>query len=121
MYEYKHLPAYARFLLNNHIDEYAGEQIRLSRLLKLPVLESLLQRFSEEAMYRISAITSREYLEFIAANQGKEQIMMSVNRWMKHQHNFVGQSELAAKDITLLNYIRAVSYTHLTLPTSDLV
>jgi len=109
MYEYKHLPAYARFLLNNHIKEYAGEQIRLGRLLQLPVLESLLQRFSEEEMHRIAAITSREYLEFIAANQGKEQIMMSKNRWMKYQLKFVGQSELNAKDITLLNYIRGQS------------
>ena len=106
MYEYKHLPAYARFLLNNHIEDYAREQIRLSHVLQLPVLESLVKRFSNEEMLRIATTTSREYLTFIADNQGKEQIMMSMNRWMNDQLNFVGQSELGAKDITLLNYIR---------------
>src|SRR5687768_11409722 len=109
MYEYKHLPAYAQFLINNHIDDYATEQIRLSHLLHLPVLASLQQRFSEQEMFSIAVKTSTEYLEFIAANKGKEQIMMSMTRWMQDQLNIVGQSELGARDITLLNYIRGQS------------
>jgi PAS domain S-box-containing protein len=106
MYDFKHLPAYAQFLLDNHIDAYATEQIRLSHVLQLPVLANLQKRFSDEEMFNIATKTSREYLGFIASNNGKEQIMTSMNRWMRDQLDIVGQSEIGAKDITLLNYIR---------------
>ena len=106
MYEYKHLPAYARFLLDNHIEDYTAEQIRLSHMLQIPVLASLSRRFTEEEIFKIASTTSREYLEFIAANKGKEQIMTSMNRWMQDQLNVVGQAEIGSRDITMLNYIR---------------
>lgn len=109
MYEYKHLPSYAQYLINNHIEDYATEQIRLSRMLHLPVLTRLEQRFSEQEMFGIAVKSSTEYLEFIAANKGKEQIMMSMTRWMQDQLNIVGQSEIGARDITLLSYIRGQS------------
>ena len=109
MYEYKHLPAYAQFLINNHIEDYASEQIRLSHLLHLPVLSSLQKRYSEQEMFAIAVKTSTEYLDFIAANKGKEQIMMSMTRWMQNQLEIVGQSEIGARDITLLSYIRGQS------------
>ena len=106
MYEFKHLPAYAKFLLDNHIDDYAAEQIRLSRVLQLPVLASLQKRYSDAEMLHIATQTSQEYLGYIASNNGKEQIMTSMNRWMRNQLNIVGQSEIGATDITLLNYMR---------------
>jgi PAS domain S-box-containing protein len=106
MYDFKHLPAYAKFILDNHIDDYAAEQIRLSRVLQLPVLASLQKRFSDEEMFNIASKTSSEYLGFIASRNGKEQIMTSMNRWMRDQMIIVGQSEIGAKDITMLNYIR---------------
>ncbi len=106
MYEYKHLPAYARFLLDNHIEDYTAEQVRLSHMLQIPVLASLSRRFTEEEIFKIASTTSREYLEFIAANKGKEQIMTSMNRWMQDQLNVVGQAEIGSRDITMLNYIR---------------
>ncbi|HUQ66272.1 MAG TPA: PAS domain-containing protein, partial [Flavitalea sp.] len=106
MYEYEFLPAYARFLLDKHIHDYAAEQIRLSSLLQLPILKNLMKRFTEQQMFEIAVETSKEYLQFIEANKGKEQIMMSMNRWMKDQLDIVGQSDISARDITLLSYIR---------------
>jgi len=109
MYEFTHLPSYARFLLDHHINDYAAEQIRLSHMIQLPVLASLQKRFSDEEMLSIAVNTSREYLGFIASNEGKEQIMTSMTRWMQDQLKVVGQSEIGAKDLTLLNYIRGQS------------
>ena len=109
MYDFKHLPLYARFLLNNRLANYADEQIRLSQLFHLPILASLHKRFSDEELRSIAANAAREYLEYIASNRGREQIVSSMNRWMDDQLKFIGQSEIAAKDITLLNYIRGQS------------
>jgi PAS domain S-box-containing protein len=106
MYEYEYLPAYAQYLLDNHLEDYARQQITLSRALKLPVLKSLEQRFTEQQIIDIAINSSREYLQFIAANKGKEQIITAMTRWMSDQLNVVGQAEIGARDITLLNYIR---------------
>jgi PAS domain S-box-containing protein len=109
MYNFKHLPSYARFLLDNHIEAYAAEQMRLSHEFHLPVLASMQKRFTGEEIFHIATNASRDYLGFIAANNSKEQIMTSMNRWMHDQLNVVGQAEIEAKDITLLNYIRGQS------------
>jgi PAS domain S-box-containing protein len=109
MYDFKHLPSYAGFLLNNRLANYADEQIRLSQLFHLPILASLHKRFSDEELRSIAVNAAREYLEYIASNRGREQIVSSMNRWMDDQLKFIGQSEIAAKDITLLNYIRGQS------------
>jgi PAS domain S-box-containing protein len=109
MYDFKHLPSYARFLLNNRIANYADEQIRLSQLFHLPILAHLHKKFSDEELRSIATDAAREYLEYLASNRAREQIDSSINRWMDNQLKFIGQSEIAAKDITLINYIRGQS------------
>lgn len=106
MYEYSHLPAYARYLLNNRVRDYALEQLELTRKLSVPLLKSLTARYSEQEIIQLAINTSREYLEFIAANRGKEQIMQSMSRWMSDQLEVIGQSDISAKDITLIIYVR---------------
>jgi hypothetical protein len=93
MYDFKHLPLYARFLLNNRLANYADEQIRLSQLFHLPILASLHKRFSDEELRSIAVNAAREYLEYIASNRGREQIVSSMNRWMDDQLKFIGQSQ----------------------------
>lgn len=106
MYEYSQLPAYARYLLNNRVHEYASEQLDLSKKLAVPLLKTLTARYTEQEIVQLAISTSREYLEFIAANKGKEQIMQSMSRWTKDQLEIVAQGDVSAKDITLINYMR---------------
>jgi PAS domain S-box-containing protein len=106
MYEYKYLPAYARYLLENHLRDYSSEQINLSSKLDLPVLKNLTQRFSPEQITSIAEGTAREYLEYISQNKGKEQIVEAMTKWMKNQFELINQSDISARDITLISYIR---------------
>jgi hypothetical protein len=41
MYQFEHLPAYAAFLLNEHLEDYVRESIRLSHEVNLPLLQHL--------------------------------------------------------------------------------
>jgi len=106
MYEYKYLPGYARYLLDNRVRDYAAVQINLSRELHLPVLKNLDQRFTPDQISAIAEGTSREYLGYIVENRGKEQIIESMTRWMKNQFEMINQMDISARDITLINYIR---------------
>lgn len=106
MYDYKHLPAYAKYLLNNHLNDYAAEQIILSRKMHVPILKNLIERYTEEQMIDIARTSSAEYLQFISTNRSKEQIIFSMNQWLSDQLKIVGQNEIGAQDITLINYVR---------------
>jgi PAS domain S-box-containing protein len=107
MYDYKHLPAYAKYLLATRLEDYAAEQISLSRKMHVPILKSLNERYTETQMFEIAKATSAEYLEYISTNRGKEQILFSMNRWLNNQLDIVGQEEIGAQDITLINYVRS--------------
>lgn len=119
MYDYEYLPDYAKYLLATHLDDYAAEQITLSRKMHVPILKSLTERYTEQQMLDIARAASAEYLGFISTNRGKEQIVSSMNKWLNNQLNIVGQAEIGAQDITLINYVRGqalkkflANYTH---------
>ena len=109
MYNYKYLPEYAQFLLNNHLHDYTAEQMRLANLFNLPILSQLKQRYSDEEMFQIALTTAKEYLTYIAANRGKDQIIEAMNKWLKNQLEIVGQADIGAEDITLIHYMRGQS------------
>jgi PAS domain S-box-containing protein len=110
MYSFKQLPAFARFILNNHLADFAAEQVSLSRSMKLPIMLSLSGRFTDEQITDIAIKSSTEYLGFIEENKGLEQIKESMAKWMQDQLEIVAKGDIAAPDITLLNYIRGQAF-----------
>jgi PAS domain-containing protein len=106
MYDFVHLPAYASFLLQHHIDDYTKETIHLSREVQLPVLK-LLGHLSEAELYQFSKATTIEFLTFLSQNKAKQQIETSLQKWMSNQLPLIGKYDIDARDITILNYVRA--------------
>ena len=101
----KYLPAYAGFLLDNHLDSYAYEQLRLSREINLPLLK-FFHSLPEEKIVEIARGTSQEFLTYLAKNKAQEQIELSLKRWLSNQLPVVNKDEIVAEDITLVNYVR---------------
>src|SRR5688572_18439672 len=106
MYDCRYLPPYADYLIKNHLEDYAEEIISSGTHLKLPLLISLSSRYSPEQIKQLSLEASREYLRYIADNKAYEQVVNSMSKWMKDQLEVVSKMEIAARDITLINYIR---------------
>ncbi|HUQ96892.1 MAG TPA: PAS domain-containing protein, partial [Chitinophagaceae bacterium] len=105
MYDFVHLPAYASFLLEHHIDDYTKETIHLSREVQLPVLK-LLGHLSETELYQFSKATTIEFLTFLSQNKAKQQIESSLQKWISNQLPLIGKYDIDARDITILNYVR---------------
>ena len=101
----KHLPAYADYLLKNHLREYAEQTIHFSRELNLPLLKAL-EGMSTEKMILLSMETSKDFLTYLAQNKAEEQIEAALIRWIKNQLPAIDQKDVGAEDITLLTYIR---------------
>ncbi|MBD0365370.1 MAG: PAS domain-containing protein [Flavisolibacter sp.] len=106
MYTYTYLPRFATFILKYHLDEFVAEQFRLSKTIKIPIL-NYLRHFSEEQLLAISKESMIEYLDYLAQNKAKELIEISLQRWLADDLKIISKFEILAEDITLVNYIRS--------------
>ncbi|MEI6948132.1 ATP-binding protein [Paraflavisolibacter sp. H34] len=119
-HEYKFLPAYCRYLLEQRLDAFSRQQLVLAREAGLPALR-LLTRLSDEQLVELTKTSMREYLEMLSRDQATELIALSLERWKADQLEIIGKFDLVAEDIYLLNYIRGRAF-HLFIPefTTDL-
>jgi PAS domain S-box-containing protein len=106
MYVFRHLPAYAAFLLQQHLDDYIGELIRLSYEVKLPLLNHL-KHLSEADLVQFVRKGSITYLTYLSENRAKQQIEDSLQQWLTNQMQIIGKDDVMAEDITIINYVRA--------------
>ncbi|GAA4330435.1 sensor histidine kinase [Flaviaesturariibacter amylovorans] len=111
MYQFRHLPQLARIILDGHLDEYARQQYTLSVRLHLPLLQHL-KHFSEPDLLQLTCRSAGEFLESLAANEGRAHIVASVERWLANELEFVDYLQIVVEDITVLNHIRAESLRH---------
>ncbi|HYK47843.1 MAG TPA: PAS domain-containing protein [Parafilimonas sp.] len=118
--QFKYFPAYARFLLENNVQQLVEEQLRLSRILNLPLLK-FFESSGEAEMIKLGTETLTELLEYCADNRAKEYITLSLKRWIANQLPVVTRHQVVAEDITTLSLVRRRSFRHmLPLYTSDL-
>ena len=106
MYTYQYLPEYAAFILQQHLESYAQETIRLGYEVHIPLIKYLSQQFTSEQLLQISISTSKEFLTYLAQNKAYEQIATSLEKWMHDELHVVRKFQINAQDITLINYIR---------------
>ena len=120
MYDFRHLPAYAQFILEQHLDEFVRKQLSLSFKMKVPLLQHL-KHLPEEQLFQQSKIGASELLGRLAANEAREHIEISIQRWLTNQLPLLGKYQVSAEDITIINFIRGeVLKTWITEYTNDL-
>lgn len=105
MYQFSNLPSFAQFVLNNHLDDYVNEQIRLSYRMDIPILQYL-KHLSPEELFRQSKQGNSEMLQSLAANRARVNIEESMQRWIANQLPMISKFQVLAEDITLINYVR---------------
>lgn len=108
---YKHLPAFAKYLLENKLDEFTKAQLNFSKEIKLPLLKHL-QNLGEQQLLAIGAIDNRELLSYCAENKAELYIQESIEKWLNNQLPFISKSQLVAEDIALFNLMRRNTLRH---------
>lgn len=104
-YDYKLFPAYAKYLLNNHLDEYVREQLTLARRYSLPLLKHL-SHYSDEQILEFGKQSAREFLTYLSNNQAGAQIRSWLQKWKTDTLQIIGKFNIAAEDITIINFLR---------------
>ena len=104
--DFKFLPSFANFILDNYLDEYVKEQIRLSKEIDLPLLKYFAS-LSEGEMVDLLKKTNTENLRLISQNKIKEQIQIANNSWVNNQISLLSRDEIVAEDIAKTSYMRS--------------
>ncbi|RRB01043.1 sensor histidine kinase [Larkinella rosea] len=105
-----YLPAYAQFLLDNHLEELAAEFIRLFREVDLPML-AFFKSLSDEQLLEMSKETTIKLLVAFVENRSVENIIATVNRWSQDQLPTIGRNQIATNDIGSISYVRKQALT----------
>lgn len=111
MHDLKTLPAFARFLLEQKLDDYCRTQIDFSRDLDLPLLK-FFQNLSEEESFALTKKAATEYLTCLAEGKAGAYIAASMERWKTNHLPIVDRNAVATEDITMVNYLRKKTALH---------
>jgi signal transduction histidine kinase len=109
MYQFKHLPHFARHLLEHHVDEFSSLRYALSVQYKLPLLQHLSQ-YDADKLALMTRQSSLELLTELAQNRGEEYISLSVQRWLSNELQVLHYYDVVVEDITVLNFVRAEAF-----------
>ena len=110
-FKFQYLPDYAKFLLNNKLDEFVTVGIRFARELDLPMLRPL-SKLTEEQLLELSRESNREILTSLSNNDIVPFIENNIKNYIgnnltdKSGHKILDKTEVVAEDIILAFYIR---------------
>ena len=117
---FDHLPAYASFLLEHKLTEYARMQLTYSIEENIPLLK-FFSEYSEKELLDLGKKTARELLTAFACNRVEQFITDSSADYIKNNLTTIERDEVVAEDITILSLIRRKSLRFfLTSYTTDL-
>ena len=103
--EFEVLPSFIQYILENRLEEFVKEQLRLSKEIEVPLLQYF-KDMSEEQMFQLSLQSSKETLTWLANNKAKEQIETSIQQWKAGRLPQVSKENVIADDLTLIPFVR---------------
>ncbi|MEI6950681.1 ATP-binding protein [Paraflavisolibacter sp. H34] len=106
---YRFLPHYCRYLLEQRLDALSRQQLLLAREAEVPALR-LLAHYSDDQLVALAKSSMTEFLGMLIQNRVTELIEQSLERWKADQLEVIGQFELVAEDIYLINYVRSRAF-----------
>ncbi|MBV9962767.1 MAG: PAS domain-containing protein [Parafilimonas sp.] len=116
---FSYLNGFAKFLLENLLDDFVEKQLIFSREIKLPLLKYF-ENFSDEELIAIGKETTQELLKSCAENKAHEYIKKSVDDFLNNQMVFITKGQIISEDIILLSFMRRKLFRHfITAYTTD--
>ena len=103
--QFKYLPAYASFILNNKLDEYVREQLKYSFEEQIPILR-FFTHLSDEELFNLSKASTTELLTMLAENRGKEFIDKSTGEYITNRIPTIEREQVVSQDITIASFLR---------------
>jgi hypothetical protein len=110
-FKFQYLPDYAKFLLNEKLDEYVTVGIRFCRELDLPMLRPL-AKMPERELLELSRDSNKEILTALSNNDIVPFIEKNIKNFVENKVNdkqgnkLIDKTEVVVEDLILAFYIR---------------
>lgn len=111
LFKFQYLPDYAKFLLENKLEEFVTVTIRFCREVELPMLKPL-SKLSEQELVALSVQNTKELLESLSKNEIADFMQLRIDDFIANRikdlsgKQLLNNTELVAEDIILGYYIR---------------
>ncbi len=102
---FDYLKGYARFLLEDHLDELTACNIARAREVQLPLL-NLFAQFSDSQLFEYNRNSLRELLDQLAAGTAVQHEAASVQRWKSGAEPGVPTTGIDARDLVFTPHTR---------------
>lgn len=106
----KELPGFARFLLDNHLDELVREMLRLSKEMKVPILKYFNK--PDEELLALALPAYAELLQAFIDGTTDEVIKRTVALWKSNQLPIIEKDQIVAEDISIVARLRRKMFHH---------
>lgn len=103
--KFTHFPGYARFLLDNKLNDFVLKQFEFSAEVEIPLMK-LLAHMPHDELMELSRASNAEILIAAAENKLTENITVSTQQWKQNLVPFFTREQVVADDITLVSLIR---------------
>ncbi len=110
-FNFKYLPAFAAYILDNHFKEFVTIGIRFSREEDLPVMKPL-AKLSEEELVNLSLDSNRKTLNALIKGKIVDYIENSLDRYINNKIGILDQFEIDVADLTLIYFIRRKMFSY---------
>ena len=104
-FNFRFLPDFAKYILENHTEEFVKIGIRFCREEELPLMKPL-AKFSEEELIKLSADSNQIFLKALSENRVVEFVEENLTKYLTNQIGIIDKSEVEIADLTLAFYIR---------------
>jgi PAS domain S-box-containing protein len=102
---FSHWPAFAGFIRQNHMVEYARTLLDLSREADLPIMK-LIAHLPEEQLLEMTIQGHGEFLENVEKNILREHLTNGLKKWEDNDLGIISPDDIAMEDITIGTFIR---------------
>lgn len=106
---FRHLPAYAQFLAEHHLQDFAVALLRISREVNVPLLKYF-EGIPEETLVALSTKSTGELLGYFSQNEVREFIDQSVKSWTENQLPLIQYEEVVVEDISTISFARRKAF-----------
>jgi PAS domain S-box-containing protein len=106
-----YLPAFAGYILQNRLDDFAKLQLQISEEVKIPLMK-FLEHMSHEQKFEMVKNGANELLVHLSQNKAKQQIENGVKRWTDNLLPSIQKEDVAAEDIAMVMYLRKKTFLH---------
>ena len=100
-----HLPAYAKFLLENRLLDLVTFNLKITRQSGLHLLKYF-DFMDDEKIIELSKVSTSAFLNAIIENKVEGYIQASIQKWKDNQLPLIARDQIVAEDIALTSFLR---------------